>query len=383
MKKIEKITALMLVLVTVFTFTINANALDSLANTSNKKIFSQNYETSVARFEDVVVDDLLKLSENAIETIENEVCIDETGLYYIANEASLKKSLTDKEYSLVIEQIMASNNATVTAATEDGSEKNPYILTANTALNTSASTASNTWFRINTIRGAVNFKITTSVSASAVFYRKTLLGKKEIGSASGKSINKTISNSATNNNANNYIINVTVSSAMSSSITVGQHRDKTTTYYTRGTVWTPNDKSAVPNTSLLTMKMWYLKAEDIDKLVTFVNHSQYLTFCDKFAAGLITAAGIATTIWGNGTYAKIISIALSYIGYETSSIFKQHVLDTIDEVGGWNGTKYTNNIYMKQIFYTNQALYFTYIYKWTGSTIYGDYGYTGSFSSPA
>jgi hypothetical protein len=59
------------------------------------------------------------------------------------------------------------------------------------------------------------------------------------------------------------------------------------------------------------------------------------------------------------------------------------VLDTIDEVGGWNGTKYTNNIYMKQIFYTNQALYFTYIYKWTGSTIYGDYRYTGSFSSPA
>ena len=247
-------------------------------------------------------------------------------------------------------------------------------------MGTNASSASSTWFRINSIRGAVDFKITTSTSASATFYKKTLLGKTQIGSASGSNINRTISDCGTNNNSNNYIINVGVSSAMTSSITVGQHTDKTTTYYTRGTIWTPNNLSAIPDTNLLTMKMWYLRAEDVDKLVTFVNHDQYLQFCDDFAAGLITAAGIATTIWGSGAYAKIIGVALSLIGFETSSIFKQHVLDSIDEVGGWNGYSYTNDIYMEQVF-TSNALYFTYVYEWTGSTIYGAPGYTGTFSA--
>lgn len=74
------------------------------------------------------------------------------------------------------------------------------------------------------------------------------------------------------------------------------------------------------------------------------------------------------------------SAYFSLIGFETSSIFKQHVLDSIDEVGGWNGYSYTNDIYMEQVF-TSNALYFTYVYEWTGSTIYGAPGYTGTFSA--
>lgn len=377
----KKVLSVLLAVVMLLSMSVTAFAAEVPANTSNIVAVDES-QINAMRFEDVTVDELRDLDSDAVVAIENFVSIDEFGCYYVENESSLRAVLTDAEYAMVLEQISISNNSNsiMLVATEDGTESNPYILTADIPLGTNASSASSTWFRINSIRGAVDFKITTSTSASATFYKKTLLGKTQIGSASGSSINRTISNSGTNNNSNNYIINVAVSSAMTSSITVGQHTDKTTTYYTRGTIWTPNNLSAIPDTNLLTMKMWYLKAEDVDKLVTFVNHDQYLQFCDDFAAGLITAAGIATTIWGSGTYAKVIGVALSLIGFETSSLFKQHVLDSIDEVGGWNGYSYTNDVYMKQVF-TSNALYFTYVYEWTGSTIYGAPGYTGTFSA--
>lgn len=377
----KKVISIILTLIMLFSMSVTAFAVEVPANTTDIVALNES-QINAMRFEDVTVDELRDLNSDAIAAIENYVSIDEFGCYYVSDESSLKAVLTDAEYAKVLEQISISNNANsiMSVATDDGTESKPYILTADIPLGTNASSASSTWFRINSIRGAVDFKITTSTSASATFYKKTLLGKTQIGSASGSSINRTISNSRTNNNSNNYIINVAVSSAMTSSITVGQHTDKTTTYYTRGTIWTPNNLSAIPDTNLLTMKMWYLKAEDVDKLVTFVNHDRYLQFCDDFAAGLITAAGIATTIWGSITYAKVIGVALSLIGFETSSLFKQHVLDSIDEVGGWNGYRYTNDIYMKQIF-TSSALYFTYVYEWTGFTIYGAPGYTGTFSA--
>lgn len=377
----KKVLSIILVFVMLFSMSVTAFAAEFPANTSNIEALDES-QINAMRFEDVTVDELRDLDSDAVVAIENFVSIDEAGCYYVENESSLRAILTDEEYDMVLEQISISNNSNsiMLATSENGTESNPYTLTANTPLSTNASSASNTWFKINSIRGAVDFKITTSTSASATFYKKTLLGKTQIGSASGSSINRTISNSGTNNNSNNYIINVAVSSAMTSSITVGQHRDKTTTYYTRGTIWTPNNSSAIPDTNLLTMKMWYLKAADVDKLVTFVNHDQYLQFCDDFAAGLITAAGIATSIWGSGTYAKVIGVALSLIGFETASVFKQHVLNSIDDVGGWNGYSYTNDIYMKQVF-TSNALYFTYVYEWTGSTIYGAPGYTGTFSA--
>ena len=377
----KKVLCILLVFVMLFSISVTAFAAEVPANTSNIVTVDES-QINAMRFEDVTVDELRDLDSDAVVAIENFVSIDEFGRYYVENESSLRAVLTDAEYAMVLEQNSISNksNSLMLVATQDGTESNPYILTADIPLGTNASSASSTWFRINSIRGAVDFKITTSTSASATFYKKTLLGKTQIGSASGSNINRTISDCGTNNNSNNYIINVGVSSAMTSSITVGQHTDKTTTYYTRGTIWTPNNLSAIPDTNLLTMKMWYLRAEDVDKLVTFVNHDQYLQFCDDFAAGLITAAGIATTIWGSGAYAKIIGVALSLIGFETSSIFKQHVLDSIYEVGGWNGYSYTNDIYMEQVF-TSNALYFTYVYEWTGSTIYGAPGYTGTFSA--
>lgn len=64
-------------------------------------------------------------------------------------------------------------------------------------------------------------------------------------------------------------------------------------------------------------------------------------------------------------------------------MFKQHLLDTIDDVAGWNGSSYTKNVYMKQVFSTNLAVYSTYVYAWSGSTISGASGYTGSYSAPA
>lgn len=339
-------------------------------------------QVNAMRFENVTIDALLDFDADSLAAIEKDVGIDEFGYYYVEDEEDLRSVLTDDEYALVLEQIAASNSETVPLAAEDGSESNPYILSANTQFKTSASSSSSTWFRIDGVRGATDFKITTTKSASATIYKKTLLGKTSIATASGSSINKTISSCETNNNSNNYIINVAVSSSMTSYITVGQHTDKTTTYYTGGTVWTPYDKSAIPDTNMLVMKMWYLKAADVDKLVTFVNHDKYIQFCDDYAAGLITAAGIATTIWGSGTSGKIIGVALALIGLETSSMFKQHLLDTIDDVAGWNGSSYTKNVYMKQVFSTNLAVYSTYVYAWSGSTISGASGYTGSYSAP-
>lgn len=379
MKKIMCVLLSVVMLLSVNITTFAAEVTESEPFTHEQTVG----QLSDIRFEDITVEELRDLNIDAVKAVEQYVCIDDNGNYFVADEDALKAILTDEEYVLVLKQISLSNKAnTVIRAGANGTENNPYILTANLPYNTHASGSSSTWFRINGIRGAVDFKITTSISASATFYKKTLLGKKQIGTASGSAINRTISNSATNNNSNNYIINVTVSSSMTSSITVGQHTDKTTTYYNRGTLWTPNNLSAIPNTNMLTTKMWYLKAADIDKLVTFVNHDRYLQFCDDFAAGLITAAGIATAIWGNGTFAKVIGVALSLIGFETASLFKQHVLDSIDDVGGWNGFSYTKNIYMKQVFTTNYALYFTYVYRWNGSTIYGEPGYTGTFSAP-
>lgn len=378
----KKTLCLLLSVVMLFSMNVTAFATEI---TEREHITQEhtNMQLSNIRFEDITVEELRDLNIDAVNAVEQYVCTDDNGNFFVADEDALKAILTDEEYALILKQIYLSNEASAEIrAGANGTESNPYLLTANSPYNTHDSVASSTWFRINGIRGAVDFKIATSMSASATFYKKTLLGKKQIGTASGSSINRTISNCATNNNSNKYIINVAVSSSMTSSITVGQHTDKTTTYYTRGTMWTPYNQSAMPNTNMLTTKMWYLKAADVDKLVTFVNHDRYLQFCDDFAAGLITAAGIATTIWGSSAYAKIIGVALSLIGLETSSLFKQHVLDSIDAVGGWNGYSYKKNIYMKQVFTTNYALYFTYVYEWNGSTIYGEPGYTGYFSAP-
>lgn len=379
MKTFRKMFALVLsIIVILCTVPTVAFAAEDTAESDNLTITEDQINST--RFEDVKVDGLLMLELDAVIAIETYVSTDELGYYYVKDETSLRSVLTDDEYKLVLEQITITNNPDRLIEAGDGSEDNPYILTAGQAFPTSASSASSTWFRINDIRGAVDFKVTTSISASAVFYKKTLLGKTSIGSASGTYIDHTISSSSINNNSNNYIINVAVSSAMTSSLTVKQHIDVTTTYYSRGTLWTPDNTSAIPNTNLITMKMWYLDAEDVEELVSFVTHDNYLQFCDQFAAGLITAAGIATTIWGSGTYAKIVGVALALISLETPSLFKQHVLDSIDEAAGWNGYIYTNDIYMEQLF-TN-ALYFTYVYSWTGSSIYGAPGYTGTFSQP-
>lgn len=222
------------------TLTIMAGAMSITAFATEYPAYTTDAEEldaeqiAAMRFEDVTVDALLDLDSSALEAIEKDVGIDDCGRYYVEDEDDLRSILTDEEYALVLEQIAASNNGIMALAAADGSESNPYVLSANTQLKTSATTASSTWFRIDGIRGATDFKITTTTSATAKIYKKTLLGKTSIATVTGSSINKTISSCETNNNSNNYIINVAVSSSMTSYITVGQHTDKTTTYYTGG-----------------------------------------------------------------------------------------------------------------------------------------------------
>lgn len=382
MKNAKKIVSLLLVFCLCFSLAGNAFAIE--ANTEDSTLSSDSLAQEAMRVEDVKVEGILDFSQEALESVENFVVADEDGLFYVENEDALKSVLTEDEYTLVLEQIEIVNNEamSVAASSETGSESDPYVLTAGSAYKTNATGASSTWFKISGVRGATDFIITTSVSASATIYKKNLIGKTEIATASGKNIQKVVSASATNNNANNYLINVKVSSTMNSSITVKQHKDTTTTYYTGGTVWNPYDKSAIPNTQLLTMKMWYLKAADIPDLVDMVTHDKYLKTCKDFANGLLTVADVVSALGLDGGAAKVVGVALALIDGSSPFAFRQHILDQIDSTGGRNGDKYTKNVYMKQVFDTNSAITFTYVYTWTGSTISGESGYTGAFSAP-
>lgn len=376
MKNFKQVISLALVICMCFSLTGNAFALETNAE--------EEQGSTDMRMEDVQVEGIFDFSEEALESVETYVVADKTGLFYVEDEDALKSVLTDEEYELVLEQIEIVNDEAMVAAASSasGTESNPYILTENSAYSTNATGASSTWFKISGMRGATDFIINTSVSASAVIYKKNLIGKTQIGTASGKSINKVISASDVNNNANNYLINVNVSSTMTSKITVKQHKDTTASYYTGGTVWTPYDKSAIPDTNVLTMKMWYLKATDIPVLVDMVMHDKYLKTCEDFANGLLTVAGVASALGLDGGAGKVVGVALTLIGASSPVAFRQQILDQIDSAGGRSGDRYTKNVYMKQVFDANSAITFTYIYTWTGSTISGAPGYTGSFTAP-
>lgn len=377
MKIFRKVTSLTLVLCMCFSLIGNAYAVE--ANTDVERDM---------RVEDVKVDGILDFSEEALEAVENYVHADENCFFYVADENALRSVLTDDEYCLVLEQIEITNAEAMVGAVSDGTgtESSPYVLRENSAYGTSAKGASSTWFIISGIRGATDFIINTSVSATATIYKKSLFGKTQIATASGKNINKVISASDTNNNSNNYIINVQVGAAMTSSITVRQHTDSTTLYYSGGTIWKPNSLSAMPNTNLLTMNMWYLKVDDVDKLSTFVNNDNYIQYVDAFMSGTMTAASIAVAIWGlagGGDAATLVGIAMTLISFSSADMFRKSILDNLNSAGGWNGQNFTKPVYMKQVFDVNSALTFYYIYTWTGNTLYGEAGYTGSFSSKA
>lgn len=379
MKISQKAISLALILSMLFGLIGNAYALE--ANTDEELPTEDQQEM---RVEDVKVDGIFDFSEEALESVENYVNADENGFFYVGDENALRSVLSDDEYRLVLEQIEITNAEIMVAAASDGTgtESNPYILSENSAYNTNATGASSTWFKISGIGGAADFIVTTSVSATVTIYKKNLIGKTQIATASGKNINKVISASDINNNGNNYLINVNVSSAMTSKITVKQHKDTTTTYYTGGTVWTPYNKSAIPNTYVLTKKMWYLKAADIPDLVDMVTHDKYLQTCEDFANGLLTVAGVASALGLDGHAGKVVGVALALIGGSSPFAFRQHILDQIDVAGGRSGDRYTKNVYMMQVFDVNSAITFTYVYTWSGSTISGAPGYTGTFTAP-
>ena len=384
MKVLKKTISFALVLSLCLSFASTAFAADrkfEAVEVENIEVITE-LQREMMRVEDVKVEGILEFSDEALCAVESYVATDENGRFYVENEEELRTILTETEYLLVLEQIeIVNDEPMLAAAAANGTESSPYILTPGTAFATSASAASSTWFQASSIRGATDFVVSSSKSASVTIYKKNLIGKTQIGTASGTSVNTTISASATNNNSNNYLINVAISSAMTSSITVRQHTDSTSTYYSGGTVWKPNNLSAIPDTNVLTVKMWYLKAADIPILVTFIANNQYLQMCENFANGTLTAASIAATLGLSGAASKIIGVALSLIGLSSPIAFRDHIINNINTTGGWNGTSYTKNVYMTQVFSASTAIYFHYIYAWTGSTIYGAAGYTGSFSA--
>ncbi len=353
--------------------------------TGNAFAFEPKSEGFVAdmSIENIKVKGIFDFSKEAFESVDSCIAVDTDGLYSIENEERLKSVLSEKEYDLVLKQIEITNNETLLAASNPlGTESNPYILTENVAFNTNATSASNTWFKISGIRGATDFIVNSSIPVTAVIYKKNLIGKVQIATASGRTINKVISASDVNNNSNSYLINVNASSSMTSQTIVRQHRDITSTYYSGGTVWTPNSYSAIPDINLITKKMWYLKAADIPILVDMISHDGYLKACEDYANGLLSIAGVVSTLALPVASGKIVGVALSLIGLSSPFNFRQQVLDQIDSAGGRSGNSYTKNVYMQQTFDANSAITFTHVYTWFGSTIVGAPGYTGAFRAP-
>lgn len=386
MYKSRGVISIVLVFCILFSLTVSVYAMEPDVDDLNIEGNQSSEERKdQMRFENVSVKEIFDFSEEAIISIENCVIKNDKGLFYVSNEEKLKSVLTNEEYLIVLQQIDISNNRAITAMLAgNGSESSPYILTANVAFWTSATGASSTWFQISNILGATDFIVSTSQSAYVVIYKTTLLGKTQIDSASGFSIHKVVSHSGTNSGANSYIINVQVNATMTSSMTVRQHADSSTTYYSGGTIWTPGNLSAIPYPTLLTQKQWYLKPPEVDDLSTFINNNNYIQYVDAFFAGTMTAASIAVAIWGlagGGDAATVVGIALTLISASSAGVFRQHIKNSLNTAGGWNGTAFTQPVYLKHMFdvYTTTTIYN--VYSWDGVTMYGDAGYTGAFSA--
>lgn len=377
---LKRLMALGMAFVLILTVLVNPDAKASEVDRFGNSPLEE--DEDINQLDSSALDETYGFSDEALAAIESLVITDDDNLYHIENEEELRNQLSDEEYSLVLERI-AESNASVRASAA-GSEKNPYILTPDTTLNTGLNAASNTWFKISDIRGAADFIINCNRAVNVTIYKKVLFGKTKIGSAYGKSVNKTISSSNINNGANTYIINVTADGSNDMYTRVKQHKDSTTTYHPNGgTVWKPDRLSAIPDTKQLTMSIWYLKAEDVNYLSTFINHDDFIRFVDGFTNSTLTAGSIASTIWGaagGGTPAVVVAIALALISHASSAhSFRSSVINQLKSAGGWNGTKYTKPVCLKEVF-TSSAITFYYISTWTGGVLYGAPGYTGTFS---
>ena len=365
MRSIKRITALMLVICITLSLSVTA--------------FAQEPSEVDIRVEDAFVD-VSCFTDEALTYVETYVVENDEGLFYIADETALQDLLTEQQYALVEEQISLVNEyggMTTFAAT--GSSSNPYELTA--GVSTSVSASGEYWFKCATW-GATDFTMRSTKSSTMAIYKKTLFGKTLLNSYSYTTYQiKLISDCTINNSKTTYLLCITPSSSATLTAKIAQHTDSNTSYLSTGAMWEPYDQSAIPDSNILYFKYWYLPAEYIGTLNTYINHRDFLDYQTKLVNGTLTATSVALAIFGNGDWlAKTAGVIAKAAKVLVSVDFKQSVLDDIDECGGYNAAtnQYTQGVLV--IEYMGSGFTFYEVHPWNGSTMYGPAGWTGTWT---
>lgn len=365
MSILKRITALMLVLCMSVLLSATAFALE--------------VSEPDVRVEDAVVD-VSCFTDEALTYVESYVVENDAGQFYITDEATLQNLLTRQQYTLVVEQIRIVNecgNAPTRPAT--GSSSNPYELTE--GVSTSVSASDEYWFKCATW-GATDFTMRSTRSATMIIYKKTLFGKTLLNSYSNTTYQtKLISDCTINNGKTTYLLSITPSATATLTARIAQHTDSNVSYCSTGAMWEPYSQSAIPDSNVLFFKYWYLPADYVDTLHTYISHRDFLDYQTRIVNGTLTAARVAAAVFGNGDWLSKATGVIAKVAKVLVSVdFKQSVLDEIDECGGYNEAtnEYTQGVLL--IEYMGSGFTFYEVHSWNGSTMYGPDGWTGTWT---
>lgn len=327
------------------------------------------------RIEDAVFDTSI-LNEAAVDAIEQYTGSDLQGNFYIIDAVALQAELTAEQYDAVLTQIEVVNNQNEisTYATGSGTESDPYVLTDGVKASSYTTTA---WFKCTT-RGATDFLATSTNGATNTVYKKTLLGKDKLTSAMSKTLSTTISNCQINNNSNTYLVSMTSNTPQSLYCTITTHYDKMTS--STGGTWTPTSTTAIYDTNILYKKYWYVDKSRVATLKQIVEHEKFLDMQSKFVNGTLSISGflLSLGIPETAIATGLASIAVTFI---EPFNFKNSLLSDIDTAAGYNSStnQFTKGILLKEYMYNGITCYS--VETWTGSSMTGPKGWTGTWKA--
>ena len=363
----KKIMSLLLAVIMTFSMPCTAFATENTNSVVNERI------------EDAYVD-ISSFTEADISAVEMYTALNDQNEYYITDIIALQSVLDESEYELIEQQISIVNmNAGIsTMASEDGSSSNPYELTDGTRKTV---TASSVWFKCK-IRGATDFSVTSGISGSTIkVYKKTLLGKTQLYSATGTSLTKTLSDCAINNNANTYLVNVEAPTSTSVGCRIKTHVD--TTSSSKGALWKPKDTTAMYDTNILYMKYWYVDKTRVGKIRDMVTHADFLDAQSNVANGTLSLSMFLTGLGFEKTN-LLLGIAGVVTAFQAPFDFKEDILDEIDSIAGYAGENangeavYTRGCLIIEYMY--DGLTFYEVESWSGPSMSGPKGWTGEWT---
>lgn len=330
------------------------------------------------RIEDAFID-MSTFTEEDVTAVERYTALNEQNGYYITDTKALFNQLGETKYRAIEQQIeFVNSNLEISAtATADGSSSNPYELTDGTRKSV---TAASVWFKCK-IWGATDFSVSSGRSATEIkVYKKTLLGKTQLYSVTGTNLNKTLSDCAINNDANTYLVNVETTASTAIGCTIKTHVDSKSN--SNGALWTPKDTSAIYDTDILYFKYWYVDKTRVAKIRDMVSRSDFLDAQSNVANGTLSLSMFLTTL-GFPQTSLLLGIAGVVTAFKAPFDFKEDMLSEIDSVAGYQGTDSAGNAV-----YSNGCLIIEYMYdgftfyevkSWSGSTMTGPKGWTGTW----